>query len=99
MRNMICATVLQALAAALARTAEPADPRTVVTLADGWRFRQDDKLSGAEAPGFADADWQEVTVPHSWNRVGTYLPSVPNRINTPDKINKTQGVGWYRLRF
>ncbi len=99
MQNVICATALAALAATVAPTAEPVGARTVVTLADGWRFRQDDKLIGAEAPGFADADWQEVSVPHSWNRVGTYLPSVPNRLNTPDKVNKTQGIGWYRLRF
>ena len=99
MPNMICATAIAALAATAAPTAEPADARTVVTLAEGWRFRQDDKLSGAEAPGLADADWQQVSVPHSWNRVGTYLPSVPNRLNTADKVNKIQGVGWYRLRF
>jgi len=99
MPDMIRAAAIAALAATAAPTAEPADARTVVTLAEGWRFRQDDKLSGAEAPGFADADWQQVSVPHSWNRVGTYLPSAPNRLNTPDRVNKTQGVGWYRLMF
>ena len=99
MRNMICATAMAALAATVAPTAEPPGTRTVVTLADGWRFRQDDKLSGAEAPDFADSDWQQVSVPHSWNRVGTYLPPVPNRLNTPDMVNKVQGVGWYRLNF
>ena len=62
--------------------------RAVVTLADGWRFLQDDKLSGAEAPGFADASWQQITVPHSWNRVGSYLPSVTGRLNTPDKVEQ-----------
>jgi beta-galactosidase len=35
-------------------------------LATAWRFLASDDLAGAEAPGFDDAAWQAVTVPHTW---------------------------------
>lgn len=74
-------------------------PREIVALADGWRFKQDNGLQGAEQPAFSDADWERVSVPHTWNRVGHYVPTSADRVNTPETINKTQGVGWYRLTF
>lgn len=40
--------------------------RQQVLLADGWRFRADDLLAGAEAPGFDDRGWTTVNVPHTW---------------------------------
>lgn len=73
--------------------------RTVQPLADDWRFRQDDKLTGAEQPDFIDADWQVVSVPHTWNRVGHYIPDPASHVNRTDNLNKVQGVGWYRLEF
>jgi beta-galactosidase len=76
-----------------------ADVRVVRSLADGWRFKQDNALTGAEAPGFDDAAWQQVSVPHTWNRVGHYIPNPPSHLNRAENINKTQGVGWYRLNF
>lgn len=86
-------------APAAAARQEAAEARTVVQLADGWRFRQDNTLTGAEAPGFDDAAWQQVAVPHTWNRVGHYIPDPQTHLNTPANIDKTQGVGWYRLSF
>ncbi len=44
------------------------NPRARVTLEDGWRFRASDDLAGAEAPGFDDASWVSVSVPHTWAR-------------------------------
>jgi beta-galactosidase len=72
--------------------------RPVVALADGWRFRYGAQ-TGAERPGFDDGDWARVQVPHSWNRVGYYLTAAGPAANRPDRIDKTQGIGWYRLRF
>jgi beta-galactosidase len=40
-----------------------------------------------------------VSVPHTWNRVGYYLTQTAARVNTPERVNKMQGVGWYRLGF
>ena len=73
--------------------------RVVQPLEFGWRFRQDDNLAAAQAPDFDDSAWQVVSVPHTWNRVGYYLPDTPGRVNSPDTVNKTQGIGWYRLTF
>jgi beta-galactosidase len=74
-------------------------PRQDVSLALGWRFKQGEVAKEVVAPGFSDASWDIVAVPHTWNRVGYYIPDTPGRINTADKINKTLGVGWYRLAF
>ena len=76
-----------------------AEPRTVVPLADGWRFKQDDRLADAASPLFDDRDWAVVSVPHTWNRVGLYRHGLGERLHRPETIDKTQGAGWYRLAF
>lgn len=74
------------------------DPRSVTLLSTGWRFDFGEH-PGAEQPGFDDADWAEVAVPHSWNRVGYYLTPANATANRPETVNKAQGIGWYRLAF
>jgi beta-galactosidase len=74
------------------------DPRSVTLLSDGWRFDFGEH-AGAEQPGFDDANWAEITVPHSWNRVGYYLRPASATANRPETVNKAQGIGWYRLAF
>lgn len=97
---MTTALVAPAMAApAPASAAQSSSARTVVPLAEGWRFKQDNTLVGVEAPSFDDAGWQQVGVPHTWNRVGHYIPDPASHLNTAETINKTQGVGWYRLSF
>ena len=76
-----------------APAAASAQVRTVQQLADGWRFRQDNTLTGAEKPDFADPDWATVSVPHSWNRAGYYMTSDTAHINTNDNLNLTLGIG------
>jgi beta-galactosidase len=73
--------------------------RTTVDLRDGWRFKQGDSLTGAEAPDYDDSSWSTVSVPHSWNRVGYYLTPRDADSNRPEQANKAQGIGWYRLSF
>lgn len=46
--------------------APPANPRTRTLLTGPWRFLATDDLAGAEAPGFDDAAWASVTLPHTW---------------------------------
>jgi beta-galactosidase len=59
----------------------------------GWHFRQDNGLTGAEAPAFDDSAWQSVDLPHTWNHIG-------NRGNARAATsNSIQGVGWYRHGF
>ncbi|MGI4879481.1 MAG: sugar-binding domain-containing protein [Janthinobacterium lividum] len=68
-------------------------------MADGWRFSLEPGVAGAEKPGFDDSSWSPISVPHSWNRVGYYRSDPQTHQNSAAVINKTLGVGWYRLRF
>ena len=90
---------LAVVTSAAAAAAAAHDARYVMTLGDGWRFKQDGAVTGAEALSFADADWPTVSVPHTWNRVGYYLTDPSSHLNRADNTNKSQGVGWYRLKF
>jgi beta-galactosidase len=58
--------------------------RTVLPLESGWRFHLGE-VPGAEQPGFADAAWDAVTVPHTWNA----------QDGQTRKYHR--GIGWYRL--
>jgi beta-galactosidase len=79
-------------------SAGDSDPRSVTLLSEGWRFDFGEH-AGAEQPGFDDTKWAEVSVPHSWNRVGYYLRPASASANRPETVNKAQGIGWYRLAF
>lgn len=92
-------TILTAIAVAMAATtAHAQDVRTTVQLTTGWRFHHGDL---AELPvQVASAEgWTSVSVPHSWNRIGYYLPDPQRHVNRIETINKYQGVGWYRVDF
>lgn len=55
----------------------------VVPLKEGWRFRLDAKGAGSPVDTAAqDAEWQRVTVPHTWQALG----------GSPEYV----GVAWYR---
>ena len=72
------------------RPAQAPAAREVIQLAHGWRFQ----FGGAGQEGlqsdFDDSEWQRVSVPHTWNRIGGYgaKPTAPGN---------RQGIGWYRL--
>ncbi|WP_329066381.1 glycoside hydrolase family 2 protein [Amycolatopsis sp. NBC_01480] len=69
-------------------SATPAGARAQIGLDGGWRFARED-VPGAQAPGFPDASWTSVAVPHTWNNLdgqdggGDYY----------------RGAGWYRKHF
>lgn len=71
--------------------------RDVMVLDAGWRFSAED-VAEASAPDFADATWTQVSVPHTWNRVGYYKHDLGGT-NTAATVDKRQGIGWYRLHF
>jgi beta-galactosidase len=73
--------------------AAPPGSRTTVALDGGWRFSQTPGIMGAEMPGFDDAAWTPVEVPHTWNRLGN-----AGSERSPQS-NSAQGVGWYRRHF
>jgi beta-galactosidase len=99
MKRLLLATAMACAVAPTLAWAQAPAIRTQTPLAQDWRFAQGDSLTGVEAPGFDDAAWQKVNVPHTWNRVGLYLPGPVERLHKPGDINKTQGLGWYRLSF
>jgi beta-galactosidase len=68
-------------------------PRVTMPLSTGWRFRQASGLAGVEGAQFDDSDWSQVTVPHTWNRIGN------EGTQRSPQSNNAQGTGWYRLRF
>ncbi|WP_242126475.1 glycoside hydrolase family 2 TIM barrel-domain containing protein [Sphingobium sp. Sx8-8] len=77
----------------LARHAEPSPPallsrqmRTRLNFNAGWRFILAD-VTGAQAPGYDDAGWQSVGLPHSFSLPYFQSPSFP------------VGYGWYRKSF
>ncbi len=73
----------------------PASPRVVTQFTSGWRFLQMD-APGAEAPGFSDASWTAVTLPHDWAIAGPVEQDAPSR--AAGGFFPT-GVGWYRKTF
>lgn len=67
-----------------------AGPRTIVPLMDGWRFAYAADWSLADAAESPRDAWEDVLLPHSWNRLGEYRVA-----RTADTDNR-QGTGWYR---
>lgn len=92
LRASVACLIMAATAPALAQEA-----RDVTVLDAGWRFTAED-AQGAVAPEFADATWAQVSVPHSWNRVGYYKHDLGGT-NTAANVDKRLGIGWYRLHF
>ena len=99
MRLTLAALTVAILSSGAAAAGQTRGERTSIALSDGWRFKQDDALRGVEAQAFPDADWTVVSVPHTWNRVGYYLPDPASHLNRREAVNKVQGIGWYRLAF
>lgn len=89
---------LLAVAPSVVRAQDDHPPRQRLPLADGWQFN----LAGTDAAAIErprDEDWQAVSVPHTWNRVGYYLSDPASHTNTAETVNKVQGVGWYYNSF
>ncbi len=67
--------------------------RQVTELSEGWRFRFGTESDAVTGSGFDDSGWAQVSVPHTWNRVGEYA------VTRSAVTNNAQGVGWYRLSY
>jgi len=75
-----------------ATTAAPsAAQRQELILDDGWRFKFGEPDLSQSSPGFDDRGWKQISVPHSWNRIGEYA------LERSADTNNDQGIGWYRL--
>ncbi|HQS96091.1 sugar-binding domain-containing protein [Novosphingobium sp. 17-62-19] len=78
-------------------TAPSSSPRREIPLNEGWRFLQASDPANAMASEFDDAQWEKVSLPHTWNRVGLYEDAAKVGVHRPAMINKLQGPGWYRV--
>ncbi len=81
-----------AMACALASPGFAA-PRQSTDLAGGWRFHYGDDVPGATQAVFDDSGWQQINLPHTWNRLGEYGTA------RSAQANDQQGVGYYRRTF
>ncbi len=88
--------------------AEPASAPRDTTLFDrDWKFLLGDP-AGAEKPGFNDAGWRPLDLPHDWSIEGGPKPRVPGQQEGPFDAQSPAsaggayldgGVGWYRKTF
>jgi len=68
--------------------------RQTRTLSENWKFAKGNP-AGAAAPGFDDAAWQTVRVPHDWAIAGPFNP-----VGSAETGKLPwQGEGWYRHIF
>jgi beta-galactosidase len=74
-------------------TGSGSGPRISQPLIGGWRFKQASDLRSVESVSYDDSSWPQVSVPHTWNRIGN------EGVERSPLSNDVQGVGWYRLRF
>jgi beta-galactosidase len=74
----------------------PASPRTVYNFNPDWKFTFGDQ-TGAEQPGFNDAAWSNVSLPHTWNETDSYRAYISH--GGGDQSEKMMGIGWYRKHF
>ena len=86
--------------------------RTEQTFEKGWKFAREDNADFAK-PGFNDAKWQNVTVPHDWAIYGPFSINNDKQEMAITQDGQTEamelagrtgglpfvGTGWYRLNF
>jgi len=61
----------------------------------GWKFNLGD-VSGAQNPGYSDASWRSLNLPHDWSIELAYNQSSPSGSGGGYLDG---GVGWYRKTF
>ena len=71
---------------------EPGRPRIRESFDFDWKFSKGE-ASGAQEPGFADASWRTLDVPHDWSIEGPYSDKEKAQGSLPT------GIGWYRKHF
>ncbi len=92
----------------LAQTGADPAPRKNENFDRGWKFHRGE-AAGADQPGFDDASWRALDLPHDWSiEVPADVPQKPGEQEGPfDKNSPARnggayldgGVGWYRKTF
>jgi beta-galactosidase len=63
----------------------------------GWKFIRTD-VAGAQAPAFDDSKWTDVSLPHTFNDVDTWVDWVGFATDQP-VMGRYHGLSWYRKHF
>ncbi|MCW4462792.1 glycoside hydrolase family 2 protein [Sphingomonas sp. BT-65] len=74
----------------------PAALAQELPLTEGWRFVKED-VPGAERPGFDDANWSRVAVPHTYNAEDSGIGGTKARGEPEGAYYR--GPAWYRLKL
>jgi hypothetical protein len=82
---LCCAALLCGVVA----QAAPRSQRVKYNFNSGWKLFVGDP-AGAEAPGFDDSSWKDVTTPHAWNEDDAFRKDIKDL---------STGIAWYRKRF
>lgn len=82
-------------AAPAAATVTTQEVRSVTSLAQGWKFIQDDLLTDSQALLDAGTNWADVKLPHTWNAID----AASTAQSYPTTPNYKRGLGWYRLEI
>lgn len=69
--------------------------RMITDFDKGWHF-QLGNVSGGENPGFIDAKWRLLNLPHDWSIEGKFSKENPA---SPEGGALPGGIGWYRKTF
>jgi beta-galactosidase len=75
--------------------------RQIILFDSDWRFHRGGAQS-AEQPGFDDASWRTIDLPHDWSiedLPGTASPFSRDAIGQVSAGFTTGGTGWYRKTF
>jgi beta-galactosidase len=94
--NQLCLLlILAAMLTGFMANAQTPNPRQVIPLDSAWRFWKGDDPA-AKQPGFDDAKWRTLNLPHDW--------TIEDSVNRPPNGEHnggyfSHGIGWYRKSF
>src|SRR5690349_15372712 len=98
-RSLIRQAAGVAALAALDTGAEAQSPAAPPRVREGfdfdWKFFKGD-AAGAQQPGFSDAAWRTLELPHDWSIEGPFAQNEPS---SGAGGYAPTGIGWYRKRF
>jgi beta-galactosidase len=95
-RGFVLTAVLACIGIPCTASAAKDNPvRHETPLPEHWRFVQNDALADSAALASSGADWQDVSLPHTWNMHDAASTAQTNPESKPYK----RGRGWYRLEF
>ncbi len=73
----------------------PSTPRVRDSFDFGWKFLKGD-APGAQQPGFSDAQWRSLDLPHDWSVEGPFSQNEPSGGSGGWAPT---GIAWYRKHF